>query len=79
MASQENLNLVLGGDLSGSVTIKLTDVTLETAMDAILHVNGYEWFLQENIIVIKPSSPDSQLSGELDTQIYRLRFVMGQS
>ena len=77
MASQENLNLVLGGDLSGSVTIKLTDVTLETAMDAILHVNGYEWFLQENIIVIKPSSPDSQLSGELDTQIYRLRFVHG--
>ena len=77
MASQENLNLVLGGDLSGSVTIKLTDVTLETAMDAILHVNGYEWFLQENIIVIKPSSPDAQLSGELDTQIYRLRFVHG--
>ena len=77
MASQENLNLVLGGDLSGSVTIKLTDVTLETAMDAILHVNGYEWFLQENIIVIKPSSPNSQLSGELDTQIYRLRFVHG--
>ena len=77
MASQENLNLVLGGDLSGSVTIKLTDVTLETAMDAILHVNGYEWFLQENIIVIKPASPDSQLSGELDTQIYRLRFVHG--
>ena len=77
MASQENLNLVLGGDLSGSVTIKLTDVTLETAMDAILHVNGYEWFLQENIIVIKPSNPNSQLSGELDTQIYRLRFVHG--
>ena len=77
MASQENLNLVLGGDLSGTVTIKLTDVTLETAMDAILHVNGYEWFLQENIIVIKPSRPNSQLSGELDTQIYRLRFVHG--
>ena len=54
MASQENLNLVLGGDLKGSVTLKLEDVTLETAMDAILHVNGYEWFLQENIIIIKP-------------------------
>ncbi len=77
MASQENLNLVLGGDLKGSVTLKLEDVTLETAMDAILHVNGYEWFLQENIIIIKPSSPESQLSGELDTQIYRLRFVHG--
>ena len=77
MASQENLNLVLGGDLKGSVTLKLDDVTLETAMDAILHVNGYEWFLQENIIIIKPSSPESQLSGELDTQIYRLRFVHG--
>ncbi|MCS5623024.1 MAG: hypothetical protein NZ735_03605, partial [Candidatus Marinimicrobia bacterium] len=77
MASQENLNLVLGGDLAGSVTLKLNDVTLETAMDAILHVNGYEWFLQENIIIIKPSSPESQLSGELDTQIYRLRYVHG--
>ena len=77
MASQENLNLVLGGDLNGSVTLKLNDVTLETAMDAILHVNGYEWFLQENIIIIKPSSQESQLSGELDTQIYRLRYVHG--
>ncbi len=77
MASQENLNLVLGGDLNGSVTLKLNDVTLETAMDAILHVNGYEWFLQENIIIIKPSSLESQLSGELDTQIYRLRYVHG--
>ena len=77
MASQENLNLVLGGDLNGSVTLKLNDVTLETAMDAILHVNGYEWFLQENIIIIKPSSRESQLSGELDTQIYRLRYVHG--
>jgi type II secretory pathway component GspD/PulD (secretin) len=77
MASQENLNLVLGGGLAGSVTLKLNDVTLETAMDAILHVNGYEWFLQENIIIIKPSSPESQLSGELDTQIYRLRYVHG--
>tara|TARA_X000001036_G_scaffold219353_1_gene205295 strand:+ start:4491 stop:6131 length:1641 start_codon:yes stop_codon:yes gene_type:complete len=77
MASQENLNLVLGGDLKGTVTLKLDDVTLETAMDAILHVNGYEWFLQENIIIIKPSSAESQLSGELDTQIYRLRFVHG--
>ena len=77
LASQENLNLVLGGDVQGRVTLKLDDVSLETAMDAILHVNGYEWFLQENIIIIKPSSPESKLSGELDTQIYRLRFVHG--
>ena len=77
LASQDDLNLVLGGDVSGIVSLKLHDVTLETALDAILHVNGFDWFLQENIIIVKPSEGESVLSGELDTRIYRLRYVKG--
>jgi len=77
LASQDDLNLVLGGDVSGIVSLKLQDVTLETALDAILHVNGFDWFLQENIIIVKPSEGESVLSGELDTRIYRLRYIKG--
>ena len=77
LASQDDLNLVLGGDVSGSVSLRLQDVTLETALDAILHVNGFDWFLQENIIIVKPSEGESVLSGELDTRIYRLRYIKG--
>ena len=47
LVSQDNLNLIMGEDVSGRVTVSLDDVSLETALDAILHVNNYEWFIQD--------------------------------
>ena len=52
LVSEDNLNLIMGEDLSGRVTVNLDDVSLETALDAILHVNNYEWFVQDNIIML---------------------------
>ena len=54
ISSQNNLNLVLGDDIEGVVTLSLESVTLQTALDAILKVSGYDWFIMENIIIIKP-------------------------
>tara|TARA_Y100001934_G_C12376991_1_gene789795 strand:- start:2762 stop:4450 length:1689 start_codon:yes stop_codon:yes gene_type:complete len=77
LVSQDNLNLIMGEDVSGRVTVSLDDVSLETALDAILHVNNYEWFIQENIIIVQPMTSKKVMSGELLTRMFRLNYVTG--
>lgn len=77
LVSEDNLNLIMGEDLSGRVTVNLDDVSLETALDAILHVNNYEWFVQDNIIIVQPMTTKKIMSGELLTRMFRLNYVGG--
>jgi len=77
LVSEKEHNLVFGGDVKGEVTLKLDNVSLETALDAILHVNNYEWFVQDNIIVVQPRTKGQMLSGELTTRLYRLEYISG--
>ena len=77
LVSEDNLNLIVGEDLSGRVTVNLDDVSLETALDAILHVNNYEWFVQDNIIIVQPMTTKKVMSGELLTRMFRLNYVGG--
>lgn len=70
---QNNLNIIAGEDVEGRVTVSLNDVSLGAALDAILKVNGYDWFMQENIVVIKPI--DQEMSGELETRLYKLEYI----
>ena len=73
IAKQNNLNIIAGEEVVGTVTANLKDVSLGDALDALLKVNNYDWFLKENIIVVKPM--DQQLEGELETRIYKLEYV----
>ncbi len=73
LAKQNNLNIIAGQDIRGEVTLSLTDVHLGMALDAILKVNKYDWFIQGNIIVIK--SAEETMPGELTTRVYKLNFV----
>ena len=75
LAIQNNINIITGQDIEGKVTVSLNDVNLGTALDAILKVNGFDWFIQDNIVVIKPS--DEEMTGELDTRVYKLEYVDG--
>ena len=77
LLSEDNLNLIMGEDVSGRVTVNLDDVSLETALDAILHVNNYEWFIQDNIIIVQPTTTKKVMSGELLTRMFRLNYVNG--
>ena len=77
LVSQDNLNLIMGENIQGRVTVALDDVSLETALDAILHVNSYEWFMQDNIIVVQPMTSEQTMSGELMTRMFRLNYVTG--
>ncbi len=73
LAAQHNLNMIAGKDIKGEVTVTLNDVRLSMALDAILKVNGYDWFMQDNIVVVKPV--DEKMVGELTTRVYKLDFV----
>jgi len=77
LVSQDNLNLIMGDNIEGRVTVNLEDVSLETALDAILYVNNYEWFVQDNIIIVQPMTSKKTLSGELLTRMFRLNYING--
>jgi type IV pilus assembly protein PilQ len=73
LAKQNNLNIIAGEEIRGEVTVSLTDVQLGMALDAILKVNKYDWFIQGNIIVIKSSG--EAMAGELTTRVYKLDYL----
>lgn len=73
LAVQSGMNLVTSDEISGKVTLTLTDVSVGSALDAMLKVNGYDWFIQENLIVVKPI--DDDIVGGLVTKHYKLEYV----
>ncbi len=75
LASQNGLNLVVGSDVSGHVTIQLTNVTLSDGLNAILKSQGYHYIVQNDILLVKPF--DSNVNGELDSRIIKLKYLNG--
>jgi len=48
-----DLNLVVTKDLTGKVTVNLSDVSIDEALEAILSVNGYTFIRKGQLIFIK--------------------------
>ena len=47
------LNIVISPNISDTITADLKGVSVRAALDAILKPNGYSYFVQENVIIIK--------------------------
>lgn len=73
VAQQNGLNLVVSGAVDGDVSVRLTNVGLATALDAILTSNGYNYFLRGEVIVVKPLGEVA--SGELQSRLVVLRYA----
>lgn len=73
VAQQNGLNLVVSGAVEGNVSVRLQDVDLATALDAILTSNGYNYFLRGDVVVVKPLGEVT--SGELQSQLVTLRYA----
>ena len=75
------LNMILHPELNeesdgaDGITLLLKDVTIEVALSLILKMNGYDWYLDNEIIIVKPL--DLTLQGELITKVYDLKFADG--
>jgi type IV pilus secretin PilQ/predicted competence protein len=73
IAQQNGLNLVVSGDIAGDVSLRLDNVDISTALDAVLNANGYNYFLKGGVIVVKPATDVS--SGELESRIMTLKYL----
>ena len=67
------LNIVISPSVKDTITASLIDVSVKSALDAILKPNGYSYFVQENIIVVKDS--ETQMVGELETVVVKLNYI----
>jgi len=73
LAAQNSLNLVVSSAVEGEVSITLDNVSLRSALDAILLPNGYNYHIVDDIIIVK--DVDRQMAGELIPQTYRLNYI----
>ena len=75
LSEQHGLNLILGEEVTGSITLKLKEVPLEKALDLILKANGFTWFIDDNILLVKTAVGEITHSAELETRIFQLYFL----
>lgn len=67
------LNIVVSPAVKDTITANLENVSIKAALDVILKPNGYSYFTQENIIIVKSS--DNEIVRELETVIHKLKYV----
>ncbi len=73
IAKQHSLNLVVSGDITGQVSLNLEDVDINTALETILGPMGYNFFIKDDVIVIKPY--ENFASGELESRSVTLKYL----
>lgn len=74
-ARQYDLNIVIGKDVTGTVTLQLKNVTLQDALDVLLKSQGYRYIVDNEVILVK--GPTSIASDELSTRVIRLVYLDG--
>jgi type II secretory pathway component GspD/PulD (secretin) len=67
------LNIVISPAVKDTITATLENVSVKAALDAILKPNGYNYFVQENIIIVK--GVDTEMVGELETVVVKLKYI----
>lgn len=73
LSKQNHLNLVASNDVKGKVTVHFNDVSLEDALETILKANGYDYYIEKDIIFVKPI--DSDRGTSVETKVYDLKYV----
>lgn len=73
LSYKSGLNIVAGKDVTGLVTIRLTDVPWEKALDVILRTYGYTYERDGNIIRV--ITAESVQKEELITETFLLRYA----
>ena len=73
IAQQNDLNLVISGEVTGEVTLRLDQVDVPTALNAILSPQGYNYYVKNNVIVVKLISADAP--EELVSRTITLKYI----
>ena len=75
MADQADVDIVKSPAVTGSVTVKLTDVPLGEALDNILAAHGYGYAADKNMIRVAPASEISHVAERIISRIYRITYA----
>ncbi|MFN3883976.1 MAG: secretin N-terminal domain-containing protein [Rhodocyclaceae bacterium] len=67
IVSGTRYNMLVGPEVTGSITIDLKDVTVREALEAIRELYGYEFTIEGNRIFIHPNT--------LQTRIFRVNYL----
>ena len=67
------LNIVISPSVKDTITASLENVWVKAALDAILKPNGYSYFTQENIVIVKDMG--IEMVGELETVVIKLKYI----
>ena len=67
------LNIVVSPSVKDTITANLENVSVKAALDVILKPNGYSYFTQENIIIVKGA--DNEIVRELETLVLKLKYI----
>lgn len=73
LSKQHHLNLVASNDVKGKVTVHFSDVSLDDALETILKANGYDYYIEKDIIFVKPIETDRNTS--VSMKVYDLKYV----
>lgn len=73
IAQQNDLNLVISGEVTGEVTLRLDKVDVPTALNAILSPHGYNYYVKNGVIVVKLISVDAP--EELVSRTITLKYI----
>jgi len=75
MAELADVDIVKSPAVTGSVTVKLTDVPLGEALDNILAAHGYGYAADKNMIRVAKADEISQMAERIISRIYRIRYA----
>ena len=73
LSYKSGMNIVAGKEVSGPVTIRLTDVPWEKALDVILRTYGYTYEREANIIRV--TTTENLEMEELVTEVFALNYA----
>ncbi|MEZ6088529.1 MAG: hypothetical protein R3C05_10990 [Pirellulaceae bacterium] len=72
IADEHRLNLVLGPDVGGPITVSIADAGIEEVLDAILSVGGYVWHRNGNLLYVTRLAADSDLDPRVQGRSVRV-------
>lgn len=75
LSRQYSLNMVVGDEIRGNVTVQLDNVTLSDALNAVLKSHGYHYVVDNNVIYVKAF--DQDVNGELSAKVFQLKYLDG--
>jgi len=75
LAEQAKVDIIKSPKVKGNITVKVTDVPLEEALNNILAAHGWTYVATENMIRVVPLTEIGAVEDKLATSIYQITYA----